>query len=65
MEDGIIEQIYFDGNNFKTRGTIGGVNDVIKFIYVSVNGQRKAAAVQANGDTVVLSGLKNYYNPGV
>ena len=26
MEDGTIEQIYFDGNNFKTRGTIVGVS---------------------------------------
>lgn len=65
MEDGTIEQIYFDGNNFKTRGTIGGVKDVVKLIYIVVDGQRCAAAVQADGDTVVLSGLKNYYNPGM
>lgn len=65
MSDGTIEQIYFDGNDFKTRGTIAGVKDVVKLIYVKVNGMRYAAAVQANGDTVVLSGLENYYNPGI
>lgn len=64
MEDGTIEQIYFDGNNFKTRGTIGGVKDVVKLIYVKVNGHRNLAAVQADGNTIVLAGLKNYYNPG-
>lgn len=64
MEDGTIEQIYFDGNNFKTRGTIGGVKDVVKLIYVKVNGHRNLAAVQADGNTIVLVGLKNYYNPG-
>ena len=64
MEDGTIEQIYFDGNNFKTRGTIGGVKNVVKLIYIREDGYKLTAAVQADGDIIVLSGLKNYYNPG-
>ena len=64
MEDGTIEQIYFDGNNFKTRGTIGGAKDVVKIIHITTDGYRHSAAVQMDGDTIVLGGLKNYYNPG-
>lgn len=65
MEDGTIEQLYLDGSEFKSYGTISGVKDVLRFVYVLKDNHRHLAALQANGDTVVLQGLKNYYMPGM